>query len=731
MQSVRLATARYAAIFVTGVAAAPVDVPAQEADPRRPFDEIVVTAQKRSQLLQEIPAAVTAIEQEAFTVRGITTLADVQNLVPSVRLQKESASTEIYIRGVGSTLDLPMIEPPNAYNINGVYVPREVTSASLVDVERMEFLPGPQGTLYGRGAIGGVVNTITMRPGDEFETRALLEVGDYEHVRGTLSQTIPLSDNTSLRASVSYFERDGYLVSGADSADDLAGFVALEASPSDSVNIHVWTHIESRDGYAANLLSKGNLTNPKSQAFPNKDPWDDRLLGDLAVYATLGPIDAQYRDWDTALVGAEVTWAINDGVELTYIPSYLDFEWRQEYWLTHKDGDFNETIDQQTHELRLAYDAGGRLTGLAGLYAYDIETTGQLFIQFGPDELFPGSPAGLWLNASDVRDHRLRGNALFGEMSYALTDTMRLVAGGRISSDDRRGAGFQPDIIVQPAVDEDPVALFTGEAPPSWSNSESWDHVDWKLGVEFDAVEETLVYATAQTGFQPGTFDVFPEAVTEESELLSFTVGARSRLVDGRLVFNNEVFYYLYDNLLTQAFNAATGTNFLTNADTRIYGWQSDLAYAPASLENTQFRFSLGYLHARYDDFLEDSLDVFNDNQMQNAPDWTVTLGVVHDWHLASGGWIRADLVSRYESGFWGDFAHSPGLYQASYTKTDLALTWHSSDGRWTAGIWGKNLENSDVQAAAATGNPVTDPGPGAPFLEPPRTWGVRVTLNL
>ena len=731
MQSVRLATARYAAIFVIGLAATPADVPAQEADPRRPFDEIVVTAQKRSQLLQEIPAAVTAIEQEAFTVRGITTLADVQNLVPSVRLQKESASTEIYIRGVGSTLDLPMIEPPNAYNINGVYVPREVTSASLVDVERMEFLPGPQGTLYGRGAIGGVVNTITMRPGDETETRALLEVGDYEHVRGTLSQTIPLSDNTSLRASVSYFERDGYLASGADSADDLAGFVALETSPSDSINIHVWTHIESRDGYAANLLSKGNLTNPKSQAFPNKDPWDDRLLGDLAVYATLGPIDAQYRDWDTALVGAEVTWAISDSVELTYIPSYLDFEWRQEYWLTHKDGDFNETIDQQTHELRLAYDAGGRLTGLAGLYAYDIETTGQLFIQFGPDELFPGSPAGLWLNASDVRDHRLRGNALFGEMSYALTDTMRLVAGGRISSDDRRGRGFQPDIIVQPAVDEDPVALFTGEAPPSWSNSESWDHVDWKLGVEFDVVEETLVYATAQTGFQPGTFDVFPEAVTEESELLSFTVGARSRLVDGRLVFNNEVFYYLYDNLLTQAFNAATGTNFLTNADTTIYGWQSDLAYAPASLENTQFRFSLGYLHARYEDFLEDSLDVFNDNQMQNAPDWTVTLGVVHDWHLASGGLIRADLVSRYESGFWGDFAHSPGLYQASYTKTDLALTWHSSDGRWTAGIWGKNLENSDVQAAAATGNPVTDPGPGAPFLEPPRTWGVRVTLNL
>ena len=703
---------------------------AEESETRRPFDEIVVTAQKRTQLLQETPAAVTAIEQETFAVRGITTLADVQNLVPSVRLQKESASTEIYIRGVGSTLDLPMIEPPNAYNINGVYVPREVTSASLVDVERMEFLPGPQGTLYGRGAIGGVVNTITERPGHELETRVLVEAGNYSHVRGTLSQTIPFSDNTSLRASLSYHDRDGYLASGADSADDLAGFVALETSPADSLNLHVWSHIESRDGYSANLLSKGDLANPKSQAFPNADPWDDRLLGALEPYATLGPIDAQYRDWDTTLVGAELNWAINDQLELTYIPSYLDFAWRQEYWLTHKDGDFNETIDQQTHELRLAFDAGGGLTWLGGAYAYDIETSGQLFIQFGPDELFPGSPAGLWLDASDVREHRLQGSALFGEMRYAISDTLRVVAGGRYSSDDRRGSGFQPDIVVGPAVDTDPVALFTGAAPPSWSNSESWDHFDWKLGVEIDAAEETLVYATAQTGFQPGTFDVFPDAVTKASELLSFTVGARSRLADGRLVFNNEVFYYIYDNLLTQAFNAATGTNFLTNADTKIYGLQSDIAYAPARLDNTQLRFSLGYLHARYDDFLEDSLDVFNGNQMQNAPDWTATLGVVHDWMLSSGGFIRLDLVARYESGFWGDFSHSPGLYQASYTKTDLALMWHSRNNRWTAGIWVKNLENADVQAAAATGNPVTDPGPGAPFLEAPRTYGVRITLN-
>lgn len=694
------------------------------------IEEIVVTAQKREQALQEIAAAVTVVGADAIDVRGITTLAHVQNLLPSVRLQAESASTEIYIRGVGSTLDLPMIEPPNAYNINGVYVPREVTSATLVDVARIELLPGPQGTLYGRGAIGGVVNTITTRPGRTSETRALLEAGDYGFTRAAVTQNIPLGARAAVRGSLSYVERDGYLKSGADSADDLAGFLALVFAPGDNVDVHLWTHIEDRGGYAANLLSKGEVGEPRSQAFPNGDPWDDRLEGDLAAFATLGPIDAQDRDWETILVGAELDWRINDALLLTYVPSYLDFEWRQGYWLTHKDGDFNERIDQQTHELRLAYDGGDKLSWLAGAYAYRIETAGQLFIQFGPGELFPDSPPGLWLGTSDVRDHELDGTAVFGELTYAFSERTRWTVGARASRDRREANGYQPDIVVAPAVDTDPVALFTGLAPPTWSNKADWENVDWKLGLEFEAGRDTLLYAVAQTGFQPGTFDVFPDTVTAESELLALTAGAKNRLLDGRLLLNNEIFHYSYDNLLVQSFDAATGTNRLSNADVTIYGDQLDLVYTPGSLPDTRLSLSLGYLHARYDDFIVDSLDAFNGNQMQNAPDWTATLGVVHDWRLANGARLTADLSARYESSFWGDFAHSSGIYQEAYTKTDLALTYHAGSGRWSVGAWVKNLEDQVVQAAAATGNPFTDPGPGAPFIEAPRTYGFRFAVN-
>jgi iron complex outermembrane receptor protein len=148
-------------------------------------------------------------------------------------------------------------------------------------------------------------------------------------------------------------------------------------------------------------------------------------------------------------------------------------------------------------------------------------------------------------------------------------------------------------------------------------------------------------------------------------------------------------------------------------------------------MDNTRFTLSLGYLHARYEDFLVDSLDVFNDGQLQNAPDWTATLGIFHAWDLRSGASVEASISSRYESGFWGDFSHSSGLYQDGYTKTDLALTFHPPGRKWSLGLWTKNLENQDVQSAAATGNPFTDPGPGAPFLEAPRTFGVRFTMDL
>ena len=713
-------------------AAAPLaSADAQEAGSQALLREIVVTAQKREQSVQDVAAAVTAVTGRALQNAGVTRLADVQNLVPSIRLQTESASTEIYIRGVGSTLDLPMIESPNAYNINGVFIPREVTSASMFDVDRIEVLPGPQGTLYGRGALGGSVNMITARPGDAYETRLMVEGGNYSLVHATVSQNLPVSDQLRLRVALDVNKRDGYLESGANSADDIAGLLSMDWAASDSVSVYLWAHLERKEGYADNLNSKGTNGDPRSQRFQVPgNPWDDRLLGALAPYATLGPVDREGRDWDAVIVGGEINWDINDELTLTYVPSYLDFDWEQGYWITHKPGVFGAEARQTTHELRLSHDGDGPVRWLAGLYGYRFESEGHFFIQFGPNELFP-FPYPLWLNANHVADHVLQGYAAFGQATWSISDDLRLVVGGRASKDDRDAHGFAQGLVAgTTSPSPDYIELFSTFYPPqtplpTWSGDESWDNIDWKLGIEYDSRPGMLWYATLQTGYQPGTFDSIPGVMAKESKLMAVTAGLKATYLDGRLVVNDELFYYDYSDLLTSAWNAALGANVLTNADSRIYGNQLDLSYAPG--ENTRVRLAVGYLNARYDD---SDLGVFDRNQMQNSPDWTLNLGLQHDFPMGNGGFLRAQFDSRYESSYWGNFMHSPGLYQDPYVKTDLSLTYHSASDAWTLGVWVKNLEDTDVQSAAAPGSTVFDPGPGATFLEPPRTFGIRFTMR-
>jgi len=728
---------------------------AVELEQNKALEEITVTVQKREQSVQDIPAAVTAIESTTFVSLGITDIAGIQNLVPSVRLQKESASTEIYIRGVGITLDFPMIEPPNAYNINGVYIPREISSATLMDVERVEVLPGPQGTLYGRGAIGGVINTVIRRPTDTFEANVILEVGNYSHLLTVATLNVPVNDKLAFRGSVSYLNRDGYLETGADSAEDLAGFFALNYTPNDDVSVYLWTHIENKGAEAANLISKGIVGgDPESQAFPNKDPWDDRLvglIGPLGPYASTGPIDAQDRDWDVAIFGAEINWQINDALSLTYIPSYMDFEWGQRYWVTHKLTDFNENIDQMTHELRFNYDTGGALSWVAGLYYYEMNTDGQIFLELGPndvflpDDFFPGSPGSptVWVDGQDTRDHELSGIAGFGHATWAISDTMRVVFGGRLSRDERKASGLEGLFVEAPDRDNlVPTFFHTGIDPiVTWTNEDEWNNVDWKIGVEKNVLEDSMLYANVQTGFQPGTFrtgargldgSVIPSTTTEESQLLAFTAGMKNRFRDGQLLVNGELFFYQYDDLLTNAWDATIGNNRMTNADTDILGFQLDMQMAPDATPDTTFRLSLGYLDAEYDSILPEGGVDYSfavGNQLQNAPEWTATLGITHDWNLKTGALIRGIINSRYESGFWGDFLHSPGIYQESYTKTNITLTYHATNGGWSLGLWVKNLEDQAVQAAAAPANTRgTDPGPGAVFLEAPRTFGARFT---
>ena len=663
------------------------------------LEVITVTAHKVSADLQKTAAAVTALSGETLLAAGVYDIRGVQNLMPSVRFQAENASTELYIRGVGSTLDLPNIEPPNAFNFNGVYIPREGTSVGLFDIESIELLPGPQGTLYGRAALGGAVNVEFKRPTQELETSGLLELGDYSLLHGTLVQNLPLTDDLALRGAFDYLQRDGYLATGADSMDDYAARLSALYTPTDALDIHVWVHGAKKDSKSPNLVRRGyngGTFDGNPNAFNTSDPWDDRI--------DPGAPSASPQDYENLVLGARLDWDLGD-MALTYIPGYFYLDWSADYWLENIPALLTAHYNQVTNELRLASDTDSKLKWLTGLYVYQVTNSGD-FVAGG----FP---------LSQISRNRLEGYAVFGEATYSLTPVLRLTAGGRFSWDQREGEGQ------------------TAFGQP-FSADEDYDNVDWKLGLEMDLGDAAMAYATIQTGYQPGTYNAFPATpeatnLVKSATMTAYTAGIKSRFLDDRLQLNDEVFYYDYADLLVQSFNLNTALLTTFNAaQTTIWGNQLDLLFMPTGCD--RLNLSVGYLNAEYDDFIvPEGVNIgipkrdFGGYPLQNAPEWTVTAGYQHDFPVGPGH-LLARLETRYEDSFWGTFAQFRGTEQQDYFKTDASLTYYAADERWSVGLWVKNIENEAVIAAATTGQF----GPYANvFLEPPRTWGARFTFRL
>jgi iron complex outermembrane receptor protein len=311
------------------------------------LEEIIVTAEKQEESLQKTAAAVTAIQGDALVAAGVTDLRAAQKLVPSVRFQAEGANTEVYIRGVGSTLDLPNIEPPTTVNFNGIYIPREATSVPLFDVDQIEVLPGTQGTLYGRSVLGGAVNIAFNRPTQDLETDLLLEAGNYSLFHATVTQNLPVTDTFALRGSIDYTNHDGYLETGADSKDDYAIRLSGLYEPNDDLSILVWTQAAEKDGKSANLVRKGyngGTFDGDPHAFESSDPWNDVITPDAP--------DAGSQVYEEWIVGAQVDWRFN-GMTLTYIPSYLYLDWAGNYWLENLPAFLSAHYNQVTQELRL------------------------------------------------------------------------------------------------------------------------------------------------------------------------------------------------------------------------------------------------------------------------------------------------------------------------------------------------------------------------------------------
>jgi iron complex outermembrane recepter protein len=693
--------------------------PAAAAGSGEVLEEIIVTAEKQSENLQKTAAQVTAIPAVELIQAGVTDLRQAQMIVPAVRFQAEGNNTQVFVRGVGANLDFPNLEPNVAFNFAGIYLPREATSASFFDVAQLEILPGSQGTLYGRSAIGGTIVMSPTKPDFNDDGQTLLEAGNYSAVHAAVTQNIKLSDSLALRAAIDYAYNNGYMTTGSYSKNDASARLSMIYNPSERLSIYLYGQTAQKSGKTENLVNKGLDANynPCEMCFFHSDAWDDTRVGAFAPPFPTGTTKAERNHYRTDMVGGEIDYKF-ENMTLSYLPSFLYLDARPLYWLSAIQSTNTAHYNQFEQELRLSSNQEKPWKWLLGLSYYNSRNSGSeyLFTNCGaPGECAPFLPANLL--QTNIELNRLRGSAAFGQVTYSLTDSTRLTAGARVSDTKRDARGVSV-----------PAPPFLGKP---YVFDKSYSHLDWKVGIEHDVGSSIMLYGVVQTGYQSGTFNAVasedsPSGTNEvkPEQLRSYTIGLKSRWLDDRLQINNEIYYYDFHNLIIQAYSVTEPYNFIFNgAKVTVKGDQLDIL--ARVFRQDQANLNISYSRAR-------NVDVFDPHAGHDwnglapayTPDWVVQAGYTHNIALGRGN-LRLHANGRYESKWWADYIHNLGTEQTGNTKFDANVTYETD--KWSIGAWIKNISNKAVIAATAAAG---IPGPATAYMEDPRTYGVRVSVK-
>ena len=685
--------------------------------------DVTVTAQKVAQPSSKTALSLTAVTGEDLRTAGATTAVGLTNLIPNVQIAAGTAgSTDISIRGIGSTNTTEVGDPATAFHIDGVYLGRpQSAGATFYDLERVEVLRGPQGTLYGRNATAGAVNLITNKPGKKFAAEANLGFGNYGLYSFEGMVNAPVTDQFALRAVVSSTSRDGYLTTKSaengfgKNRDDLDNL---------SARVHVLVTFTSDTKLLVTLDTSRN-----KGAGPGTVPITNFLNNSgTAQRTTLTNINEGSRDDSSNGASAEFTSKTAIG-EFTYLGAYRTFN-RYNVSSTNATGSLTESqFSQTSHELRLASAGKSDLTWVAGLYLFNEKgnidarfTNPALANQFGL-----GNP-GLRFVQDPVNS---KSNAIFGQATYSLSPVLRLTAGLRTTSDEKSRIGRTTNLA------------GTFVSPGLVNNAKvNYSQTTWKVGADYDLARNVLVYANVATGYKAGGYFDGNNAAgdnTYRPELLtSIEAGVKGRFLDNRLRLSAAVFSYDYKDLQVSyiAINPltnTTGTITANAAKAKNTGFELEAKMAVS--DSGTVNAALGLLNAKYGDFIfpvTTSRPVainLAGQPLDKAPSATLTLGYTHDWTLQDGAAVTAYVGTRYSTSYkLSNFAiATPIQYtQPSFTRTDVNVTYTAARDKWYVQGYARNLENRNVATGFAFSS-IT----GSNFsLADPFTFGVRAGMK-
>jgi iron complex outermembrane receptor protein len=732
------------------------------------MEEIIVTAQKRSENLQETPVSVTAFTGDAIEALGFRQSVDITAQTPNYSVGYPNGDTGVpapFIRGVGLNDFGVLNQGPIAAYSDQTYISSNAAQIfQLLDVERVEILRGPQGTLYGRNATGGAVNFISRKPTDQWEGWVRAGAGSWDSMKLEGAFGGPLGDTTAFRASVLKTESDGWMenkFTGNDQngIDELAWRVLIESQPTDNLNL---------------LLNvRGGETKSDAVQYRHLGVWDENgamcsnaaiLAGQCAdifgyseerPYTTLNGVDAPaVPDYDEGNYDFEAEndtnfWGVSLIADWTYgdylITSITSYDDMDDFRPEETDDGPNDiltgelSVDQETfsQELRVAWE-DDKWSWIGGLYYLNDEATDNtafdILRDFRPffigDDVNcsapPGNPGGFCpeefvFKTKSGTDQEITSYALFLDASLNINEKLKLSGGLRYTDEEVEHDSF--------FFFDEPEAGNPAQPGYPASSKNDFNNVSGRLVLDYQMNDDLLLYGSVTSGFKAGGIQSTSDGVSpyDEEELISYELGLKSMLNGGRIRLNASAFYYDYEDLQVFAFVIVGGIGFSTisnAADATISGAELELQWIPT--ENLFINLGLGLLDTEYEDFVLPTGD-FSGNEITMSPEVTFNGLIQYDIPLGDKGRITLQTDFNYQDEVWFDALNNPLLSEGDYWIYNARVSWTSADDNWEVAAFGRNLGDEEYMVYAFD---LSFFGFNEEMLGTPRAYGFDVTYR-
>lgn len=735
-------------------------------------DEIVVTARRREEALQDVPLAVTTLSAAQLESIGAADITTLTRTTPNVTFEVSrgtNSTLTAFIRGVGQQDPLWGFEPGVGLYVDDVYIARpQGAILDIFDIDRLEVLRGPQGSLYGRNTIGGAIKYVTRRIGEGSEGRVRVNVGSYNQ-RDIVAAGSAGTDTVAFGAAIASYQRDGFgrnVVTGAEhyNKDVLAARATLEFTPTSDLFFR----------FAADRTEDNSNAKHGHRLLPSRNGALPVLADEFDTRAGAGDSNSV----ETSGLSFQAEYKLNDAVTLKSITAsrtgetrtIIDFD-----ALPQPDLDVPAFYkdEQFTQEVQALFDFGS-VTGVVGVYYLNGVASGAFDTVLG----------SLGLSVLTTGKVSTRSVSYFGDLTWDITDAWSVSLGARQTSDDKTGTVFRQNYLgIRSPTFGNAAATAFGAPATNFRRSRSDDAFTPRLSVSYEPSDDLTLYASYSQGFKSGGFDpranfsatpaiLQPRILAgfEPEYVDSYELGLKGAFLDGRLLLNAAVFFADYtDQQVTVQQGVDTNNDGINDTIVSSVFNAGSSEYSGVEVEGTfkfsdAFRtnFSLGYISADVKEVISNGVNLqtdatpFNDFVPQNTPEWTGSLQGVYSFDAFNGG---VDVTG--SASYRGDYyifntvlnqGFGPGVVAAfpnggpkldadAVTLLDLSAVWTSQDGNITVGLHGKNLTDERYrvalynfayarsQATGAVGAPTGFDSAYSAFYGPPRT--ITLTAGL